>query len=53
MIWLVYFQIGRAFAPISLLNDDLPSIANPTLRIAWERYRDGHMKQRPKRWDDQ
>ncbi|MGX9117067.1 tyrosine-type recombinase/integrase [Mesorhizobium sp. BHbsci] len=23
---------------------DLPSIANPTLRIAWERYRDGHMK---------
>jgi Arm domain-containing DNA-binding protein len=25
---------------------DLPSIANPTLRIAWERYRDGHMKNR-------
>jgi hypothetical protein len=23
---------------------DLPSISNPTLRIAWERYRDGHMK---------
>ncbi|TPI78480.1 integrase family protein [Mesorhizobium sp. B2-8-9] len=29
---------GDAVAP------DLPSIANPTLRIAWERYRDGHMK---------
>ncbi|MER9102584.1 integrase family protein [Mesorhizobium sp. M0848] len=23
---------------------DLPSISNPTLRTAWERYRDGHMK---------
>ncbi|TJV18027.1 integrase family protein [Mesorhizobium sp.] len=23
---------------------DLPSITNPTLRTAWERYRDGHMK---------
>ncbi|AZO45658.1 DUF4102 domain-containing protein [Mesorhizobium sp. M7D.F.Ca.US.005.01.1.1] len=26
--------------------DDLPSIGNPTLRIAWERYRDGHMKKK-------
>lgn len=25
---------------------DLPSIGNPTLRIAWERYRDGHMKKK-------
>ncbi|RUX94875.1 DUF4102 domain-containing protein [Mesorhizobium sp. M7D.F.Ca.US.004.03.1.1] len=25
---------------------DLPSIGNPTLRIAWERYRDGHMNKK-------
>ncbi|RVD31831.1 integrase arm-type DNA-binding domain-containing protein, partial [Mesorhizobium sp. M4B.F.Ca.ET.017.02.2.1] len=25
---------------------DPPSIGNPTLRIAWERYRDGHMKKK-------
>ncbi|TIU40305.1 MAG: DUF4102 domain-containing protein [Mesorhizobium sp.] len=25
---------------------DLPSIGNPTLRIAWARYRDGHMKKK-------
>ncbi|WP_245468004.1 hypothetical protein [Mesorhizobium sp. M1D.F.Ca.ET.043.01.1.1] len=25
---------------------DLSSIGNPTLRIAWERYRDGHMKKK-------
>ncbi|RWE16388.1 MAG: DUF4102 domain-containing protein [Mesorhizobium sp.] len=27
-------------------NVDLPSIGAPTLRIAWERYRDGHMKKK-------